>query len=328
MYKKLDLEDDIIFGRLVTSAAWADRQGQWIIKLDDCDYVTAKHFILSTGYTSKPVLPTIPGLGLFSRRYHTSNFPADLDLTGKRVGVIGTGASGLQCIEGIHDKVKELTVYQRTPNMATRRKIGHELYNKTHEEGEKKQWPDIFARCDSSSSGQSTDWEEFDLKDEKLKREMMEKKWQEGNFWFGNHKALLNDEKYNREVYDFWRKKVVDRIKDPEKKEILAPENPPHPFGTKRPCHETIYFEIFNQDNVNLIDLNTDDLVSVNERGIVTAKSGHKDLDIIIMATGFDAVVGSILNGIDIRGRGLVSLYQKWNTRIRTNYGLSVAEFP
>jgi len=234
----------------------------------------------------------------------------------------------MQCIEGIHDQVKELTVYQRTPNLATQRKIGHYTYSKESEDEEKKRWPDFFAHCDRSSTGQTTDWEDFDLQDDQLRRDMLEQKWQEGNFWFGNHRALLNDEAYNREVYDFWRAKVAHRIKDPRKRELLAPETPPHPFGAKRPSHETVYYDAFNQDNVNLVDLNTDEFLQVDETGITNKQSGHKELDIIILATGFDAIVGSILNGIDIRGRNGATLYKKWNTRIRTNHGLSVAGFP
>lgn len=330
MREKLKLEDDIIFGRRVQAAFWSENQGKWNILIEGGNFVVANHFILSTGYTSKPKPHDIGGLGMFPLVFHTSNFPANVDVTGKRVGVIGTGASGLQCIEGIAGKVKELVVFQRTPNMATRRKVGHELYNKNHEAAEKKIWPDIFARCATSSSGQSTDWKDFDLSDEKLKKDMMEKMWQEGNFWFGNHRSLFNDEKFNREAYDFWRSKVIHRINDPAKREILAPEVPPHPFGMKRPSHETFYYEIFNQDNVTLIDVNTDKIVSADRTGINCVNSGHHKLDVIIMATGFDAVVGSILNGIIIRGRSgsKVTLQEEWDTRIRTNLGLSVADYP
>lgn len=311
----------------MTSASWAERQCQWIVKLDDCEFVTTKYLILSTGYTSKAVTPDIPGIDRFVHKYHTSKFPADLDLKGKRVGVIGTGASGLQVIESIYKDVEELVVYQRTPNLATQRKVGHNLYNRKQEEEEKKRWEQLFEVCSNSSSGQSTDWEEFDLADQQKKRDFLEQKWADGNIWFGNHRDLLNNVTYNREVYDFWRSKVADRINDPEKREILAPKEPPHAFGARRPSHESSYYDAYNHDHVKLIDVRSDPFVEVTEDG-VTTKSGHQKLDILIMATGFDAVVGSILNGINIRGRRGSSLYYKWNSRIRSAYGIAVADFP
>lgn len=321
----LNLYNDIIFNTLVRKAVWCDKSVRWSFyanEVDDEVIATAQFYLPCTGYTGQKYIPELKGLGSFKHAYHTSEYPAGLSTSGRRVGVIGTGSSGIQTIETIGPLVEHLTVFQRTPNLANPR------YQETlSPESEKKERQTYQVRYEdmkaTPTGGETTPIDRTTFSDSiKDRLATYESLWQRGsqNFWFGNYKDMLRDRKANLEAYGFWRDKVRARINDPVKRELLAPVKPPHAFGTKRPSLESGYFEVYNQPNVDLIDLNTDDIVEVTPDGVLMKSGRFHELDILVLATGFDFGIGTQL-AIEVRGMKGITLADKWGRRDYSHKG-------
>lgn len=266
--------------------------------------------------------------------YHSYDWPkSGVDFNGKRVAVIGTGATGVQIIQELAPKVGHLTVYQRTPNLCL------PMRNASVEDPEKKKWfpsvkeyPKLFEQARKTRNGFVYTPVERNTVDDSAadRRRFYESLWEYGSFafWLANYQDLLTSKVANNLAYNFWAEKTRARINDPIKKELLAPLKPIHPFGAKRPCLETSYYEIYNQPNVDLINLRESPIIEITERGIKTAKEGVIEVDIILIATGFDSLTGSI-KSIDIRnGRG-ESLREQWKIFGTSTYlGFCTAGFP
>jgi cyclohexanone monooxygenase len=251
-----------------------------------------------------------------------------LSFAGKRVAVIGTGASGVQVVQQAAKDAKHLTVFQRTPNMALPMKqIQYDVASQTEM---KKDYPALFARRRETFTG--TDLDLIPTSGLEASEEDRQKVWDElwgrGSlaFWLANYFDLFSDEKVNHLVYRYWRDKVRVRIADPEIAELLAPTVPPHPFGTKRCSLENGYFEAFNQANVALVDTRKTPIKRITANGIVT-DTGEHEVDIIVFATGFDAVSGTIIQ-MDITGVDGARIDEYWKDGLRTNLGLGSAGFP
>ncbi len=328
--KKLDLSRDIRFGTRVSAAEFDEARDQWVIRTTDGTVVRARYFILCTGFASKPYIPNYKGLESFAgESFHTGLWPQEgASFTGKRVGVVGTGASGVQVVQEASKDAAHLTVFQRTPILALpmqQRKLDVETQQRM-----KAGYPEIFRMRRETFGG-------FDiLRDERSALEvspeercaLYEKLWQEGGFhyWIGGFADILTNEDANRTMYDFWRDKTRARIKDPALADKLAPMEPPHPFGVKRPSLEQWYYEVFNQDNVSLVDVRETPIVEIVPEGVRTA-DGLVELDMLVLATGFDAATGG-LTQIDIRGTGGVTLKEKWTEGARTYLGFATSGFP
>ncbi|GAA5121817.1 NAD(P)/FAD-dependent oxidoreductase [Haloechinothrix salitolerans] len=329
--RKLDISRDVRYNTRVASADFDSGRNQWVVRASDGTTVRCTYLVPCLGFGSKPYIPPIRDLNAFAGAcHHTALWPQEgLDMTGKRVAVIGTGASGVQVTQEAARDAAEVTVFQRTPNLAI--PMRQRTLTPEDQATIKAELPERFERRGNVFAGFDFDFEPrnaLDLSDEE-RTAGYEKLWQAGGFrfWLGVFQDTLFDEKANDYAYSFWRDKVRARIKDPATAEKLAPTQPPHPFGVKRPSLEQNYFDVFNQDNVHLVDLTETPIESFTERGIVTSDGAERAFDIIAFATGFDSVTGG-LTAIDIRGADGTLLRDKWAAGVDAHLGIATAGFP
>lgn len=328
---KLGLRKDVEFSTLAETATWDEDARTWTVTSSDGKQQRANQLILATGFASKPYYPNFKGMDTFAGEcHHTARWPQDgLDMTGKKVVVLGTGASGVQTIQEAGAVATQVTVFQRTPNIAI--PMQQRQLSTADNDELRKGMPNRFDIRMNAFAGFDMDFlpeSALEVSDEE-REATYEQMFQEGGFrpWLGSYHDLLTDEAAGRTFYDFWRRKVHARMKNKEKAELLAPEQPPHPWGVKRPCLEQNYFEICDQDNVEIIDSNFDPIVEVVPDGVIT-KSGRKiEADVLVLATGFDSNRGGIM-AIDITGVDGKKLAEKWETRVDTVQGLSSEGFP
>ncbi|KAI9732766.1 MAG: hypothetical protein M1834_003704 [Cirrosporium novae-zelandiae] len=304
--ERWDLNKDIEYNTEVVSADFDESQHKWIVTCQDGSKTKCRWFIPCVGFASKKFIPDYPGLGSFKGKcFHTASWPQEgLDVKGKRVAVIGTGATGVQAIQTTGPEASHLTVYQRTPNLALPMQQGSvdpTSQEKLKTSGEYKR---AFLHSRKTFAGFAFDFVDRNCFDDtpEEREAFFESLFEEGGFrfWLANYKDIYHNQATNDECYRFWVKKARARIHDERMKDILAPLDPPHPFGTKRPSLEQHYYEIYNQPNVDLIDLSQTPIEEVTENGIRTS-SGFVPLDVLILATGFDSLTGG-LTQMDIRG--------------------------
>jgi cyclohexanone monooxygenase len=329
--RKLDLSRDIRFESRVTAARFDANADQWQIECADGHRIRTRFLIPCTGFAARAYVPDLPGLERFAGpRFHTAHWPQDgLDMTGLRVGVIGTGASGVQVIQEAGRVASHLTVFQRTPNLAL--PMQQRVLDEASQRGMKAHYPEWF-RLRAQSGGGLFDVapdprSALEVSSEE-RREVFESAWQKGgfHFWAGTFRDVSLDREANQLAYRFWREKTRARIENPALAEKLAPLVPPHPFGAKRPSLEQWYFEVFNQDNVALVDVREEPIEEITPAG-VRAGSRHHALDLLVLATGFDASTGG-LTQIEIRGRSGRMLKDTWSSGVQTHLGIGIPDFP
>jgi cyclohexanone monooxygenase len=327
---KLDLKRDVRFETRVTSAHFDEASSHWEILTDRGDRLSAKFCIMATGCLSAAKMPEYKGLESFQGSwYHTGQWPHEgVDFTGQRVAVIGTGSSGIQSIPQIAKQAAHLTVFQRTPNFsvpANNGPIDTELERRV-----KASYTEYRRKARATPGGiLATQQEALDKallevpRDEA--RAEFERRWEIGGFVVG---GAYTDVAINPDANEVWaefvRSKIRETVKDPATAELLCPRD--YPFGTKRLCVDTEYFETYNRDNVDLVDIRSAPIEEITPRGLRTTNAEY-EFDSIVFATGFDAMTGALLN-IDIRGRDGVTLKEKWEGGPRTYLGLQVAGFP
>ncbi len=325
---KFDLRRDIQLNSRVTSAVYDEGENRWNIKFEDGRRARAQFLIGAVGILSAHYLPNIPGLESFKgRSFHTGRWPKEkVDLTGKRVGVIGTGATAVQLITEIAKEVGHLTVFQRTANYCA--PLRNSLIDPETQKKIKASYPEIFKKCSESTAAFMYDFDPrsvFDVSpEERLAR--FEELWAQPGFakWLNNFRDIMTNPEANEIFAEFVRNKIRARVKDPVVAEKLAPKD--HPFGAKRIPLESGYYEQFNRDNVKLVDLKETPIERFTPKGIKTSDAEY-EFDVIIFATGFDAVTGS-LTRMDIRGEGGQSFKEKWANGPRTYLGIQTAGFP
>ena len=325
---RFDLRPDIQFETRVTAAHFREDLNRWEIETDQGDRVLARYFITGVGCISAGQMPDIKGLQSFEGEwYHTGSWPHEgVDFAGKRVGVIGTGSSGVQSIPVIAAQAGHLTVFQRTPQYTIPAR--HGTVTPEFLEEVKGRYDEIFEKSRNSRGGtpyDESDRSALDVDDEE-RRELYEAAWEQGGFRFvlTTFSDIAVDRRANDTAAEFIRSKIRETVDDPETAEKLVPRD--HPFGSKRALIDTNYFETYNRDNVDLVDIRHSPIEAITERGIRT-QDGEYELDIIVFATGYDGMTGSF-NRIDIRGRGGVALKEKWAEGPRAYLGLSPAAFP
>jgi cyclohexanone monooxygenase len=326
--ERLDLRRDITFGTRVEAAHFDEAADRWTLTTDGGETVSARHVVFATGCLSVPNEPQIPGRDDFAGPvYHTGRWPHEgVDFTGRRVAVIGTGSSAIQSIPEIARQASEVVVFQRTPNHSVPAR--NAPLDRDLEARIKAAYADFRARNALEGAGfgarhpinpgsalEATE-EEFEL--------LMEHFWRLGGLLMVRAAADLNlDKAANDRVSDFVRRKIAEKVDDPDTAAKLMPDTP---FGCKRPCADSGYFETFNEDHVRLIDVNETPIETITERGIRTSA---EDLvfDDLVLATGFDAMTGALAR-VDIRGRDGVRLADAWAEGPKTYLGLQVAGFP
>ncbi len=331
---KLDLSRDIRYDTRVVGATFDEANHHWVVRTENGRTAHARFMLMCTGIGSKPYTPPIAGLESFAGRvYHTARWPQEgVDLSGRHVGVLGTGATGVQVIQELGPVVETLTVFQRTPNMAL--PMRQQTLDEAGKRALRENMQARYAKRARTFGGYDFDFNDYagptaaGLTPERI-REMYEAYWTLGGFvpWLGNFAEIWTDERLNRVAYDFWRDKVRQRIHDPKMAAKLAPDEPPHPYGVKRISLEQRYYEVFNQPNVTLVDLKETPIECVTREGVLTTDGRVHPLDTLVLATGFDMVTGG-LTAIDIRGTDGSSLREHWQNGVNAYLGSMTHGFP
>jgi cation diffusion facilitator CzcD-associated flavoprotein CzcO len=323
--ERFDLRRDMTFGRRVARAEWQD--DHWLVTFDDGSVATATFVVSAMGILSIPNYPSFPGVEDFAgASFHTTEWPDDLDLTGKRVAVIGTGATAVQLIPEVAQMAARLTVYQRTPNWCA--PLNNRPITPEEQAEIKANYDYIFRRCLETFGGfmYEADRRKALEVSEQERYETFEKLWGEPGFgiWLGNFRDLLVDEEANKLISEFAAHKIRERVHDQALAEKLIPVD--HGFGTRRVPLETNYYEAYNRDNVDLVDMRDTPIVRITRDGIETS-DGERAFDVIVYAVGFDAITGPY-DHIDFRGRDGQTLRARWAQGPRTYLGLATAGFP
>ena len=325
---KFDLRRDIQFNSKVSKAHYQEATRSWDVVLEDGQRYTTRWLVTAIGVLSAATLPNIPGVESFQgQACHTHYWPKEpVRFEGKRVAVIGTGATGIQTITEVAKTAGHLTVFQRTPQWSA--PLHNSKISKAEMDEIRANYADIFARCESTFGcfiHAADPRSVFEVTPEE-REAFWEKLYGEPGFgiWMGNFRDILVDREANKLMSDFLARKIRERVKNPEVAEKLIPKN--HGFGTRRVPLESGYFEVYNQPNVKLVDITETPIDCITPSGIQT-KDAEYEFDIIIYATGFDAITGAF-DRIDFRGVDGVSLKEKWQDGPQTFLGILVDGFP
>ena len=324
---RFDLRKDISFNTTVIGATYDADDNRWTLETDRGVTYSAKYLVTAVGCLSATNIPAFKGLDSFRGDwYHTSRYPQNKpDLRGKRVGVIGTGSTGIQVITAIAPEVEQLYVFQRTANFSM------PAQNKPMDPEFEKAWKARYPehRQAARVSGFGAIYDALDKSalavSEEEREQIYEAAWLKGGF---NIALAFNDlttnEEANETAAEFVRKKIRGIVKDPATAELLIPRG--YPIFTKRPCFDTGYYEQYNRENVTLVDIRTNPIEEITPTGLRTTAEEY-GLDVIIFATGFDALTGP-LHRMNIVGKDGVKLQDKWQAGPRTYLGLATAGFP
>lgn len=325
---KFDLRKHIEFQTRIQSARYDKTNNLWHVSSSQGRTACAPILITALGPISVPTMPNIAGLDSFQgEAYHTGRWPHEpVDFSAKRVAVIGTGATGVQVIQEVAKTVGHLTVFQRSPNYCA--PLVNSPIDPQTQKKIKQSYTEIFKRCAETHGGflhKADPRSALEVTPEE-RDAFYEKLYGEPGFgiWMGNFRDVLVDQQANDTMNEFMARKVRERVDDQAVAAKLIPTD--HGFGTRRIPMETNYYEVFNQDNVRLVDLKAESIKAVTAKGIVT-EAGEYEFDIIIYATGFDAVTGAF-DKIDIRGEDGQKLKHKWADGPKTYLGLQSAGFP
>lgn len=328
---RFDLRRDIQLETWVKDAHYDEATQRWTVETSTGLRVSAKFLICAVGALSAPNKPDIPGVDDFAGEcVHTGSWPEEpVRFAGKRVGVIGTGSSGIQVIPEIAKEAGHVTVFQRTPQYtvpARNRPLLPEELAAVRENFDAIKTAMMAPPTGDASlpmspgNGRSA----FDETPEQ-RHALYEELWERGTlaFVFGNYPELLVNEEINLEVCAFLQGKIREIVRDPDTADKLMPD---HFYGTKRPILDCGYYETYNRDNVTLVDLRRDPIEEMTRSGVRTANGEHP-IDILVLATGFDAISGSMLR-LNPKGRGGIRLKEKWESRFHNYLGLMISEFP
>jgi cyclohexanone monooxygenase len=326
---RLDLRRDMQFGTRIMAARWDEASSQWVVETDTGVRATCRYLVSGAGCLSAAQTPRLRGIDSFEgETYHTAAWPRhDVDLSGKRVGIVGTGSSGVQAIPVLAEAAGHLTVFQRSPNFclpAGQRRLAEGVAESRKSGIE--EWRQIAHSAFGGFPYPLGECSVFDESPETV-RARFEAAWGDacGLAFPRMYNDLLSNEDANVIVADFVRDKVRETVRDPGTAEALCPRD--HPLGSKRPILDTNYFETYNRDNVTLIDIRSAPIAEIAPFGIRLDDGREFELDVLVFATGFDAMTGT-LTRIDIRGLDGRSLKEAWEAGPRTYLGLQVAGFP
>jgi cyclohexanone monooxygenase len=325
---RFELRTDIQFDTCVERAVFDEANNSWSVTTSGGKTVTAKYVVLATGCLSNARMPDIKGLASFEGEvYHTGHWPhRPVDFSGKRVGVIGTGSSAIQSVPIIAAQASHLTVFQRTANFSIPAR--NVALAAEERQAFRDNYPEIrrFAR-EEARNGLYTDLPDRGALDDgdNARRAKYEQRWSRGGLTFmSTYNDLVLDKAANDTAADFVRAKIAEIVEDPQTAKLLQPDN--HPIGSKRICIDTEYYATFNRPNVKLVDIKSDPIEQILPNAVRT-RSGQFDVDALVLATGFDAMTGSVAK-IEIRGRDGQTLKQKWAEGPKTYLGLMSAGFP
>ncbi len=323
---RFDLLKDIEFETWIVDARWDEDAQRWVVETDGGEQHSARFLICATGALFVAHTPDYPGIEDFAGdTFHTGRWPHDpVSFEGKRVGVIGTGSSGIQCIPEIAKTADHVTVFQRTPQFALPAR--NRPIDDDEREQYKRDWEELR---ESMCRRGGWPWKTSRLKARDFtpeeRHERYEEMWERGGIHLSinSYRGVLADETLNDEVSEFVRDKIREAVDDPETARKLLPD---YHFGTKRLILEGGYFETYNRPNVSLVDLREDPIRSFTAAGVHTQHGDHP-IDMLVLATGFDAVSGSMLK-LNPKGRGGKPLAEKWADRFENHLGMMIAGYP
>ncbi|WP_214403677.1 flavin-containing monooxygenase [Pseudonocardia lacus] len=326
--QRFDLHRDIQFETRVVSTTYSAELDRWTVRTDRGDRITTTYLIMAVGCLSATNVPDFPGLGSFAGSWHhTSRWPREgVDVTGKRVGVVGTGSTGIQAIPVLAEDAGHLYVFQRTPNYSLPSK------NSPMDPERERDWKAnydehrAFARMSPTGSniGLLRDISALSVSDAERSR-IYEEAWRiGGSQLLRSFNDIAVDPEANETAAEFVRAKIRQIVRDPDTAELLTPRD--YPIGTKRICLDTGYYETYNRDNVTLVDVRSDPIEEITPQGLRTSAE-HYPLDVLVFATGFDAMTGPLLE-MEVTGRDGLALRDKWAAGPRTYLGVMTAGFP
>ena len=324
--ERFDLTNGIDFDHTVKQAAFNNESSNWTLTATNGNSMTARYCVMATGCLSQPNWPAIDGYDDFSGSiYHTALWPHDgVDFKGKRVGMIGTGSSGIQSIPHIAADATHLTIFQRTPNYSVPAHNApldpkHAATIKANYAQLRQSASERHNAIDGNYSTESA----LSVSEAERTAEY-ERRWNHGGLTFlGAYGDILRNQESNATLVDFVHAKIDSIVNDSDVAQLLKPSNI---IGGKRMCVDTNYYATYNRDNVQLIDLNAEPIVTLDSNGVKTVQSQY-DVDIIVIATGFDAMTGA-LNQMDIKGRSGISLSSKWQDGPSSYLGLAMHDYP
>src|SRR3954463_7910098 len=326
--ERFDLERDITFDTRVTNATYDEQTQRWTVLTDTGEAIDAQYVIMATGCLSVSKAPEGPGAERFGGpTSHPGHWPPEgVDLPGLRVAVIGTGSSGIQSIPIFAEQASELTVFQRTPNFSM--PAGNRPLREDEIGAMKSRYPEFRQAQRESGFGvpiEAATQSALEVSED-VRTGTYRAGWEAGNLVAirAAYTDTLTSKDANDTAAEFVRTQIRSIVKDPELAETLSPRS--FPFGTKRPCLDTGYYDTFNKEHVSLVDIRKTPLLEITEKGVRTSEAEY-EVDAIVFATGFDAMTGALL-AVDIRGRDGVSLREKWGEGPRTYLGLGIAGFP
>ncbi|PZU07250.1 NAD(P)/FAD-dependent oxidoreductase [Sphingomonas sp.] len=325
---ELDLRRDIRFDTGIASAHYREDAGRWTVTTDSGETIDAQFLITCCGMLSAPMADMFPGQDSFTGRiFHTARWPREeIDFEGKRVGVVGIGATGIQVIQTIADKVGELKVFIRTPQYAL--PMRNPKFGADDVDAYKARFQELRKTLPHTFTGFEYDfkYQWADLTPQQ-RLNVLEEIYESGSLqlWLASFAEMFFDAEVSEEISEFVRNKMRGRLKDKKLWDLLIPTD--YGFGTHRVPLETNYLEVYHRPNVEAVSVRDNPIVAVTADGIRTADGTLHELDVIILATGFDAGTGA-LTRIDIRGRDGRSLKEDWSKDIRTTMGLQVHGYP
>src|SRR3984893_9316384 len=325
---KFGLRQHMQFNCRVDSAHYDEAQNLWRLRTGDGRALTCRFLILTLGLLSIPTLPRLKGMENFKgQSFHPFHWPHEpVEMAGKRVAVIGTGATGIQVIGEIADKVGDLTVFQRRPNWSA--PLNNGPISDTEMADIRARYDEIFATCSRTPGGfeHEPDRRGFYEVSREERLALWDRLYDTPGFaiWLRNFREIFTDEKANAEFSEYVADRIRRRVKDPAIAEKLIPRD--HGFGVRGVPMETRYFEVYNRDNAQLVDITETPIVEVTETGLRTTERDY-EFDIIVYATGFDAITGAF-DHIDVQGVGGAKLRDKWSDGPQTFLGMFVRGFP
>ncbi|WP_299706093.1 NAD(P)/FAD-dependent oxidoreductase [uncultured Tateyamaria sp.] len=326
----LDLRSDMSFSTTITKATFNEETGRWRVETDQRDVIDTQFLIGCTGMLSAPLEDRFPGQSSFKGQIvHTGRYPkGGLDIEGKRVGVIGVGATGIQVIQTIASQVGQLTVFARTPQYVLPMK--NPKYGPDEEAWYKSRFDEFRSNLPHTFTGFEYDFENTwaDLTPEK-RLEVLEEVYADGSLklWLASFAEMFFEEEVSAEISEFVRQKMIARLKDPKLIDTLVPKPGDYGFGTHRVPLETDYLEAFHHDNVEAVNVRDNPIAEIVPEGVKLKDGTVYELDAIIMAVGFDAGSGALAR-IDINGRDGLNLAEEWRKDMRTTMGLQKFGFP
>ncbi len=330
---RLDLRRDIRFGARVVGAVYDEADPSWAIETEGGDRLSARFLVAATGCLSVPNVPEFEGLdGFEGDVYHTATWPAEgVDLTGKRVAVIGTGSSGTQAIPVIAESAAEVTVFQRTANFslpAGQTENDPELVRQRKEslaEWREAAWKHP-AGFNHDAAAMAIDLTLDGSNDDEIYAEL-DRRWSRGGFpeIVLAFEGVFTDLDRNEFLSEYFRRKVREVVDDPAVAELLCAKD--HPIGTKRVCADSFYYETYNREHVSLVDVRATPIASFDATGLVLGDDRRFEFDVVVLATGFDAMTGA-LKRMGVRGRDGTTIEEAWADGPHTYLGIQVPSFP